>query len=109
MILGIKIKQFRYTSWRSLEERMYSSYSFTTSALDEGEWSESPPGRALPPEKGPPVFIVQVAGWTSEPVWTQRIEEKSFAPAGDRTFIARASSPYPDTTLTELPRLRFWE
>jgi hypothetical protein len=30
-------------------ERMYSSYSFTTSAGDEGEWSASLPGRALPP------------------------------------------------------------
>jgi hypothetical protein len=39
--------------------------------------------------KGPPVPIVQEAGWVPEPVWTQRLEEKSFAPAGDRTPIAR--------------------
>jgi hypothetical protein len=32
----------------------YSSYSFLTSALDEGEWSVSRPGRALPPGKGTP-------------------------------------------------------
>jgi hypothetical protein len=38
-------------------ERRYSSYSFSTSALDEGEWSASRPGRALPPGKGPPVPI----------------------------------------------------
>jgi hypothetical protein len=37
----------------------------------------------LPPGKGPPVTIVQEAGWASEPVWTQRLEEKSFAIAGD--------------------------
>jgi hypothetical protein len=37
--------------------------------------------------------IVQEAGWAAEPVWTQRLEEKSFAPAGDRTPIARSSSP----------------
>jgi hypothetical protein len=74
-------------------ERRYSSYSFSTSALDGGEWSASRPGRALPPEKGPPVPSVQEAGWAPEPVWTQRIEEKSFAPAGDRTPIARSSSP----------------
>jgi hypothetical protein len=73
-------------------ERMYSSYSFTTSALDGGEWSASRPGRALPPGKGPPVPIVQEAGWAPEPVWTHRLEEKSFAPAGDRTPIARSSS-----------------
>jgi len=52
-------------------ERRYSSYSFSTSALDRGEWSASHPGRALPP-----VPIVQEAGWAPEPVWTQRLEEK---------------------------------
>jgi hypothetical protein len=66
-------------------ERKYSSYSFTTSALDRGEWSASRPGRVLPPGKGSPVLIVQEAGWASEAFWTQRLEEKSFAPAGDRT------------------------
>jgi hypothetical protein len=30
-------------------ERRYSSYSFSTSALDGGEWSASRPDRALPP------------------------------------------------------------
>jgi hypothetical protein len=74
-------------------ERRYSSYSFTTSALDGGEWSASRPGRALPQGKEPPVSIVQEAGWAPKPVWTQRIEEKSFAPAGDRIPIARSSSP----------------
>jgi hypothetical protein len=68
-----------------------SSYSFTTSALDRGEMSGSRPGRALRPGKGPPVPIVQEAGWASEPVWTQSIEENSFAPAGDRTSIARST------------------
>jgi hypothetical protein len=46
----------------------YSSYSFTTSALDGGEWSASRSGRALPPGKGPPVPIGQEAGWAPEPV-----------------------------------------
>jgi hypothetical protein len=67
-------------------ERRYSSYSFTTSALDGGEWSASRPVALYPPGKGSPV---QEAGWAPEPVWTQRLEEKSFAPAGDRTAIAR--------------------
>jgi hypothetical protein len=67
-------------------ERGYSSYSFSTSALDGGEWSESRPGRALPPGKGPPVSIVQEAGWAPEPVWTQRLEEKSFR-------LCRGSNP----------------
>jgi hypothetical protein len=51
-------------------ERRHSSYSFTTSALDGGEWSVSHPGRAL--QK---VSIGQEAGWASEPVWTQRLDE----------------------------------
>jgi hypothetical protein len=72
---------------------MYSSYSFTVSAVDEGEWSTSRPGLALPPVKGLPVPIVQEAGWAPEPVWTQRLEEKSLSSAEDRTsvvqFVAR--------------------
>jgi hypothetical protein len=42
------------------------------------------------PGKGPPVPIVQEAGWTPEPVWTQRLEGKSLAPAGNLTSIARS-------------------
>jgi hypothetical protein len=59
-------------------ERRYSSYSFSTSALDGREWSESRPGRALAPGKGSPVPILQRVLWAPEPVWTQRLEEKSF-------------------------------
>jgi hypothetical protein len=47
------------------------------------------PAALLPPGKGPPVPIGQEAGWAPEPVWTQRIEEKSFAPAGDRTQVVQ--------------------
>jgi hypothetical protein len=53
-------------SRRRLGERRYSSYSFSTLALDGGEWSASRPGRALAPGKGPPVPIVQEAGWATE-------------------------------------------
>jgi hypothetical protein len=66
-------------------ERRYSSYSYLTSALDGGEWSASRPGRALPPGKEPPVPIEQEARWAPEPVWTQRLVEKSSASVGDRT------------------------
>jgi hypothetical protein len=55
----------------------YSSYSFLTSALNEGEWSESRPGCALVPGKGHLVPTGQEAGWAPEPVLTQRLEEKS--------------------------------
>jgi uncharacterized membrane protein len=67
-------------------ERKYSSYSLTSSALDGGEWSASRPGSALPPGKGSPVTTVQEAGWATEPVWTQRVEEKSFR-------LCRGSNP----------------
>jgi hypothetical protein len=74
-------------------EWIYDFYSFMTSAQDGREWSASRPGRVLLPGEGPPVPIVQEAGWAPEPVWTQRLEEKSFAPAGVRTPIAWSSSP----------------
>jgi hypothetical protein len=46
----------------ALGERMYSSYSFLTSALEAGEWSASRPGRALPPGKRAPGTRC-IGGW----------------------------------------------
>jgi hypothetical protein len=65
---------------------MCSCHSLTP-ALDGGEWSASCPGRDLAPGKGPPppVPIGQETGWALEPVWTQRLEEKS-------TCICRGSN-----------------
>jgi hypothetical protein len=48
--------------------------------------SASRPGRALPRGKGPPVRYVQEAGWAPEPVWTHRLQEKSFR-------LCRGSNP----------------
>jgi hypothetical protein len=73
----IKQKQSNNTYMEAQGERMYSSYSCMTSALDGCEWSASRLGRALPSGKGPPVPILQEAGWTPEPAWTQRLDEKS--------------------------------
>jgi hypothetical protein len=92
-----KVKQSRYTPWRRLGREANSSYSFTTSALDGGEWLASRPGRELPPGKGPPAPNVQEAGWAPEPVWSQRLEEISLASAGDRTSVSR--SPVRSQTL----------
>jgi hypothetical protein len=76
---SLKLKQYHNTHMEAQGgEDVYSSYSFTTSAVDGDEWSASRPDRALPPEKGLPVPIIQEAGWAPEPVWTQRLEEKSF-------------------------------
>jgi hypothetical protein len=66
-----------------------------------GEWSALLPCRALPPGKGPPVPIVQEAAWVSEPLWTQKLEEKSFR-------LYRGSNldhpvVHPVARLTELP------
>jgi hypothetical protein len=76
----LKLKLSHYTPRRSLWERGYSSYSFSTTVLNGDELSALRPGLALPPSpgKGPPVPIVQEAGWAPVPVWTQKLEEKSF-------------------------------
>jgi hypothetical protein len=37
-----------------------------------------------------PVPSVQETGWASEPVWTQRLEEKSFAHSEDRTSVIQS-------------------
>jgi hypothetical protein len=37
-----------------------------------------------------PVPIVQEAGRVPEPVWTQRLEEKSSAPVGDQTPVVQS-------------------
>jgi hypothetical protein len=49
------------------------------------------------PGKSIPIPIRQEAGWASEHVWTQRLEEKSFA-----SVEAQSSTLYLDTILNEL-------
>jgi hypothetical protein len=76
----LKLKSYPTTRHESAwGQSKCSFHSFSTSALDEGEWSASHPDLALPPGKGPPVPVVQEAGWAPEPIWTQRLEEKSFS------------------------------
>jgi len=85
----------------ALGGEVYSSYSFLTSALDVREWSASRSGRSLTPGKGPPVPILQEAGWAPEPVWTQRLEEKSFHLCRGSNLDRPAVQPV--NILTELP------
>jgi hypothetical protein len=79
-------------------ERIYSSYSFMTSALDGGEWSASRPGRALAPGS------YWTGGWLGLRGGLDReARVKILFASGDRSSIVWSSSPFPDTT--ELPRL----
>jgi hypothetical protein len=57
-----KVKLSRYRHAGDKGERSYSSYSFLTSALDEGERSASRPSRALHRGKGHP-GTHWVGGW----------------------------------------------
>jgi hypothetical protein len=54
-------------------DRRYGSYSFSTSVLHGDERSASRPSRALAPGKGPPVPIVQEAGWAPDTEATGKI------------------------------------
>jgi hypothetical protein len=77
----------REGSWR---ERRHISYSFSTSVLAGGERSVSRPGRALPPGNRPPVLIGKKAGWALEPVWMQKLEDKSSVSVRDRTPVVKS-------------------
>jgi hypothetical protein len=91
-----------------VEERRYSSYSFSTLALGGGEWSVSRPSHTLAPGKGPQVPIVQGTGWAPEPVWTQRLEEKFSCLCRGLNLDRLVVQPVADTILTELPGSQKW-
>jgi hypothetical protein len=78
--------------------------SFLASALYGMSGQRHAPA-ALYSRERTPVPIGQEAGWASELVWTQRLEEKSFG-------LCRGSSPVRpvcnQTLLTELPHYYFW-
>jgi hypothetical protein len=90
--IKVKVKQSCYTPWRRLGGRGGIAPTHSRLRVRWVSGQRHAPAALLPPGKGPPVPIVQEAGWAPEPVWTQRLEEKSFAPTGDRTPIARSSS-----------------
>jgi hypothetical protein len=82
-IVNIKLSRYRHAVVKGCDEKQLLLILDLVTTW--GKWSASRPGRALPPGKGPPVPIVQEAGWTSVPAWTHRIEEISFASTRDRT------------------------
>jgi hypothetical protein len=51
---NVKGKAVPLHAMEAMEERRYSSYSLTTSALDGGEWSATRPGRAFTPGERTP-------------------------------------------------------
>jgi hypothetical protein len=53
VIIKANVKMSLYRHAGDKGEKIYSSYSFFTSALDGGEWSASSPGRALTPGRDP--------------------------------------------------------
>jgi hypothetical protein len=57
------------------------------------------------PAEGYAVPIVQEAGWASEPVWIQRLEEKSLCLCRKSNPDRPSSSPVSDNILTELFRI----
>jgi hypothetical protein len=63
----------------------YSSYSCLM-----GVSGQLTPRPRSTPTKGPPVPTVQEVWWASEPVWTHRLEEKSFASAGNWTLVVQS-------------------
>jgi hypothetical protein len=74
----LKLKAVPLHATKALGGRGCIAPTHSTSALDGCDWSASRPGRALALGKGPPVPTVREAGWAPEPVWAQRLEEKSF-------------------------------
>jgi hypothetical protein len=78
----------------------YSFYSFSNSALDGGEWWASRPGRALAPGKGPQYPFYRRLGGPQSRNGHRGYRKNPFASAGDRTSIARLSSPSWGTRLT---------
>jgi hypothetical protein len=76
-------------------ERRYSSYSYLTSATRWG-WvvSVTPRPRFAPGERTPGTGTHWIGGWVGLRAGLDvGLEEKSSAPVGDRTSIARSSSP----------------
>jgi hypothetical protein len=59
-------------------ERMYSSYSFLTSALDGVSGQRHALSSFYPQGKYTRYSFVQETEWAPKLVWTQRLEEKSF-------------------------------
>jgi hypothetical protein len=63
------------------------------------------PAAFLSSVKEPPVPIGQEAEWAPEPVWTQRLEEKSSASVGNRTLVVQSVVRHYTDWVTPAPNL----
>jgi hypothetical protein len=89
-------------------ERMYSSYSFTTSALDGVSGQRHAPAAFYPRGKDPRYLLDRRLSGPQSRSGHRGYRKNPFASVGDRTSIVQSSSPT-DTILTELPgSLRYW-
>jgi hypothetical protein len=75
VVVVVKSKALPQHLWRRRGEKRYSSYSFTTSALDVASGQRHAPATLYPP-----ITIAQEAGWAPEPVWTHRLRGKTLLP-----------------------------
>jgi hypothetical protein len=69
-------------------EKRHNSYLFLISALDGVSGQRHAPVTLYPQENGPGTHWI--GGCAREPVWTQRLEEKSFVPAKGRTLVVQS-------------------
>jgi hypothetical protein len=93
-------KQFHNTPMEARGLRIYSSYSFTTSALERVSGQRHAPATIYPRGKEHPVPTGQEAGWAPEPVWTQSLEKKSsclcYGSKLDRPVVQSVARHYTD-------------
>jgi hypothetical protein len=84
-------------------ERKYCCYLLLTSALDGDKWSASRPGCALPPGKDPryPLYRRLVGPQT------QRLEENSFASAGEWTPVFQSLVRHCTHWATQIQKYRW--
>jgi hypothetical protein len=76
----LNLSHYRHASDKG--ERKYSCYSFLISALGGVSGQRHAQAALYPRGKDP-----EGAGWASDLVWTQRLEEKSVASDGNRTSV----------------------
>jgi hypothetical protein len=89
-LIFIKVKLSRYTPWRRLGGDEVLPLLILDLGTRQGWVISVTPQPRFTLGKEPLVQIAQESGWAPEPVWTQRLEEKSSASIGDRTPVVQS-------------------